>query len=164
MNPTTSSDFDADPEWERLDQLWRAHGPAALRFATVLVGPHDAPDIVTDAFLRVARTVGWAHVDQPHSYLLRAVRNEAHNLRRGRERQWRRDLAARPDTAEHEPTANADLVAQLARLSIEQRTVIYLAYWEDMTESAIAALLGVSAGTVHRNLVRARTQLRKALS
>ena len=34
-----------------VDQAWRRFGPSALRFATALVGPHDAHDIVTTEFL-----------------------------------------------------------------------------------------------------------------
>ncbi|WP_162941994.1 RNA polymerase sigma factor [Desertimonas flava] len=51
----------------------------------------------------------------------------------------------------------------VAELSVAQRAVVYLAYWSDLSERDIAAELGVSLGTVHRQLVRARIHLRKAL-
>ena len=38
-----------------VDDAWRTYGPAALRFATALVGSHDAHDITTNAFLRATR-------------------------------------------------------------------------------------------------------------
>ncbi len=56
-----------------------------------------------------------------------------------------------------------DLRRQIAALSLQQRAVVFFTYWEDMTIPAIADLLGLSSGTVHRNLTRARAQLRKAL-
>jgi hypothetical protein len=55
---------------------WRHHGPAALRFAVALVGPHDAYDITTSAFLRVARQENWADFEHLDRYLYRAVRND----------------------------------------------------------------------------------------
>jgi len=51
----------------------------------------------------------------------------------------------------------------VAELSLSQRSVVYFAYWEDRTEREIADTLGLSLGTVHRHLTRARTHLRKAL-
>jgi len=143
--------------------MWRQHAPAAVRLASLLAGPCDAYDIVATAFMRVTRAPGWAGLARPRAYLLRSVVNEAHNEHRRRQRRWRRDLAA--ITADVSPAAetDVDLIRQIARLSVHQRAVVYLTYWEDMTETAIAELLGLSAGTVHRTLDRARSTLRKAL-
>lgn len=146
-----------------LDALWRAHGPTALRYATVLVGPNDAHDITADAFLRISRTTGWSGIDRPQAYLIRAVTNHARDLHRRRERRWRRDIAAVTASTTTTAEPSIDVLRQIAKLSVQQRAVIFLAYWDDMTEPAIASLLGVSTGTVHRTLVRARAQLRKVL-
>jgi RNA polymerase sigma-70 factor (ECF subfamily) len=96
-------------------------------------------------------------------YLLRSVRNEAQNLSRARRRRWQRDLAAvgLSTTADH--PGDADVLRAVAALTVRQRSVVFLAYWLDLTEADIAATLAVSTGTVHRTLSRARTQLRKAL-
>ncbi len=146
------------------DHAWRAHGPHALRLAAALVGPNDAHDIVTTAFLRVVAQPNWQQIDHLRAYLMRAVRNEAQNLYRSRRRRWQRDLAAvGPETASDEPV-DLDIHRALARLSLRQRSVLYLAYWEDMTEAAIADELDLSRGTVHRDIRRAREQLRKALT
>lgn len=144
-----------------VDDAWRNYGPPALRFATVLVGPTDAHDIVTNAFLRVA---DWQSIDHPQTYLLRAVRNEAQNHHRHRTRQRRRDLAAVPDAFAANHESNADIVRALKKLTLRQRSIIFLAYWEDMTEAAIADTLDLSTGTVHRTLSRARHQIRRDLS
>ena len=146
-----------------VDAAWRAHGPAALRFATVLLGPDDAHDITVTAFLRVTTTPNWRVVQHRRAYLLRAVSNAAHDHRRLRERRGKRDIAAVLADSTTSPEPQVDLRRQIAKLSIEQRAAVFLTYWEDMTEAAIAELLGVSTGTVHRNLTRARFQLRKAL-
>jgi RNA polymerase sigma-70 factor (ECF subfamily) len=97
------------------------------------------------------------------SYLLRAIRNEAHSLFRSRRRRQRRDVAAMPERFANDPIIDVDLRSAIAGLDLRQRSVLFLAYWEDMTEAAIAQTLGLSRGTVHRDLQRARDRLGKAL-
>jgi RNA polymerase sigma factor (sigma-70 family) len=46
---------------------------------------------------------------------------------------------------------------------VQQRSVVYFTYWEDLDAAAIGALLGISPDTVRRHLARARDHLRKAL-
>lgn len=161
MNPPPTSNDHAEDQV--VDQAWREHGPAALRFATALVGPHDAHDIVTTAFLRCIRQPGWSAIERFDRYLVRAVRNEADNLYRRRRRQWARDLAALRPTTAVDAHPDVDLWRAVARLSVHQRAVVFLAYWLDLTEAEIADTLGVARSTVHRTLIRARAQLRKAL-
>ncbi len=166
MNPRLTPPVGPETEIDHssLDDVWRTCGPAVLRFATVLVGPDDAHDVMSNTFLRITRTRGWTGIELPQSYWFRSVQSEAQNHHRKRKRRWRRDLTAVPPTRSVDHRRDVDLIDQLAKLSIQQRSVVYLAYWEDMTESAIADSLGVSTGTVHRTLTRARSQLRKALS
>ena len=143
--------------------LWRQHADELLRFATVLVGPSDASDIVTDAFLRCAPGLVAPAVDNQRAYLYRAVSNRAHDLRRTRRRRWSRDLAAILPATTGGPDPLVDVRRAVSALSIAQRAVVYLIYWEDRTEAAAAEILQVSPGTVRRHLTRARTHLRKAL-
>jgi RNA polymerase sigma-70 factor (ECF subfamily) len=146
-----------------VDDAWRAFGPLAVRFATALVGPSDAHDVATNAFLRVTRQPHWTEFDHLDRYLLRAVRHEAHNLYRDRRRRWERDLSAVAANVTADVIADVDVVHAIAALSLQQRSVVFLAYWQEMTEAEIAETLDVTRSTVHRNLVRARAQLRKAL-
>jgi DNA-directed RNA polymerase specialized sigma24 family protein len=60
--------------------------------------------------------------------------------------------------------SDPDVIAAVNALSLQQRSVIYLTYWEDMTPAAIAGVLGVSDGTIRRHLARGRSRLRKVLS
>jgi RNA polymerase sigma factor (sigma-70 family) len=145
------------------DTLWREHADRLVKFATFLVGPSDANDVVVEAFLRAAPRLLAGNIENPDAYLYRAVTNHANDLRRTRSRRWRRDLhaigpahAAVRDDFSHVRSA-------VAELSVAQRTVVYLVYWEDRTERDIASLLDVSPSTVRQHLVRARTHLRKAL-
>lgn len=147
-----------------VERAWRELGPDALRLAAALVGPHDAHDICTTAFLRVTEQSSWGQVVHRRAYLLRAVRNEALNLHRTRERRWRRDIAAVGADAQIDAHADVDVYRALARLPIRQRAVVFCAYWHDMTEAEIADLFELSRGSVHRDLRLARDQLRKELS
>lgn len=145
------------------DDLWCAHGADLLRLATLLVGPNDADDIAVEAFLGACRSATGPQVRDSRSYLLGAVANHASSFRRSRERRWRRDLAAVGPASASPTDEFAHVRHAVARLTVAQRCVVYFAFWEDLPERAIAELLGVSPGTVHRNLFRAKVTLRKAL-
>lgn len=56
-----------------------------------------------------------------------------------------------------------DALAVLAPLSVQQRAVVYLTYWADWDIERIASVLDVGAGTVRKQLGRARSHLRDAL-
>ena len=146
-----------------IDQLWRKHAADLMRFATVLVGPGDAHDIAVEAFLRASTIATGDTVANPRAYLMRAVANHANDLRRSRERRWRRDLNAVGPSSTASPDTFLDVRRAVGSLSLAQRTVVYFVYWEDLSERDIAALLQVAPGTVRRHLVRARIHLRKAL-
>ncbi len=148
----------------QLESAWRAHAPAAMRFATAVVGPFDAHDVTTSAFLRVTRQPGWTDIEHFERYLLRAVRNEAQNMYRECRRRWQRDLLAVRAESSNDPLPDIDLLRAIASLSAHQRSVVFLAYWQDMTEAEIADTLDIARSTVHRTLARACIALRKALT
>ncbi len=139
--------------------MWREHAADLTRFATVLVGPADAHDVAVEAFLRAGTVAAAGTVGNPRAYLMRAVANHANDLRRSRERRWRRDLAAVGPASTASPDTFLDVGRAVSSLSLAQRTVIYFVYWEDVSERDIATLLQVAPGTVRRHLVRARTHL-----
>lgn len=148
----------------QVDAAWRTHGPAVARFATALVGPHDAHDVATNAFLRIVRQAGWTEIEHLDRYWMRAVRNEAQNLARERRRRWQRDLQAVAASSTTDAVADPDVIRAIAALSVQQRAVVFLAYWQQMTEAEIAETLDLTRSTVHRTLIRARIHLRKALT
>lgn len=149
------------------DAAWRAHAPALVRYATLLVGPTDAGDVVSVAFLRVMRAT--RDVRDLRSYLMRAVTNAALDQHRSRQRRQVRDLrvaATAPVAGRDGATAGADLDVRraVAALSVRQRAVVYFTYWEDLDSNQVAALLGITPASVRRHLMRARAHLRKVLS
>ena len=58
----------------------------------------------------------------------------------------------------------ADARRLLADLTVQQRAVVYLTYWHDLSPSDVATTLGASEGTVRKQLARARSHLREVLS
>jgi RNA polymerase sigma factor (sigma-70 family) len=93
-----------------------------------------------------------------------SAHNEAANLWRQRHRRWERDLAAVAASIVTDTVTDVDVVRAIAGLSLQQRCVVYFTYWHQMTEAEIADTLGIARGTVHRNLHRAQTHLREALT
>jgi RNA polymerase sigma factor (sigma-70 family) len=61
-------------------------------------------------------------------------------------------------------TAGPQLAASLAALRREERDVLLLYAWADLSHPEIAAALGLPVGTVKSRLSRARHHLRQALS
>lgn len=147
---------------ERHTRWWHDHGPTVVRYATLLVGPNDAPDVVAIAFGKLT---------QPHregmsdvrSYWMRAVFTVAQDQHRSRRRRQVRDLHAVLPAATTMPETELDIRRAVASLSVQQRAVVYFTYWEDLDSTQIASLLGIDAATVRRHLSRARARLRKVL-
>lgn len=144
-------------------EIYCEHAAALIRFATVLVGPNDAADVVSSAVLRSICSPGWSSVENHRSYLHQAVANEVRNLHRAESRRRERETRAASAPVVHPPEVHPEIWAAVDRLSVRQRAAVFLAYWEDMTDDAIAGYLGISAGSVRRHLARARRHLRRVL-
>ncbi|HLT95176.1 MAG TPA: RNA polymerase sigma factor [Acidimicrobiia bacterium] len=145
------------------EEIYRKHADDLVRFATGLVGPFDAPDVVTDACLRSFSSPNWPSVTNPRAYLYRAVLNQARSHHRSTLRRRVREMrtAAREET--WSPEIDVDVLAAVDRLSVQQRAVVVLTYWEDLRASEVGARLGISEGSVKRHLNRARSRLREYL-
>jgi RNA polymerase sigma factor (sigma-70 family) len=141
---------------------WHDHAPAIVRYATLLVGPNDAADVVAIAFDRLTQPHREPIVDV-RSYWMRAVFTVAQDQHRSRRRRQVRDLYAVLPAATTTPETQLDIRRAVASLSVQQRSVIYFTYWEDLDSAQIALLLGIDAATVRRHLSRARLRLRKVL-
>ena len=52
----------------------------------------------------------------------------------------------------------------MARLSLRERSAIYLAYWHDLSVDEIATTLGISRRSTERALTSARRHLEEGLA
>ena len=113
-----------------------------VRFSTT---PSEAEDVLHQVFLQLLRD--GTEISSP-GYLFRAVRNRVLNHLRGRSRevaldvetQWLESPSGSIETA-------LALQSALGRLPEEQREVIVLRVWGQMTFEEVAAVVGVSPNT-----------------
>ena len=145
-------------------EVYADHAVALVRFATVLVGPVHAQDVVSSAVLRSLGSPGWGQVQNHRGYLHQAVANEARNLFRNNGRRRNGEVKVSGEALVHLPEFRPDVHQAVEELSVRQKAVVYLTYWEDMTNQMTADYLGISAGSVRRHLARARTHLRRELN
>lgn len=145
-------------------EAYTKHSQDLVRFATGLVGPDDAPDLVATAMVKVLWSPSWESIRNIRAYLYRAVLNEARRHHRSTMRRLAAEAGAatRPEST-MAPFVEPEILAAIGRLSVRQRAVIFLAFWEDLRPADIARRLELSEGTVHRHLSRAETRLRRLL-
>lgn len=111
------------------------------------LGHAEAEDVLQETFIALLRLPDWP--EQPERYCLRAFRNRALNHRRSIWSRIRREFEARrwfePDPAG--PAWEPAAMRCLAELPVEQREVIVLKIWHELTFAEIGALLDLSPHT-----------------
>jgi RNA polymerase sigma-70 factor (ECF subfamily) len=138
--------------------------PAAHRLAVgVLRSPSEAEDAVQEAVLKA-----WQHFDQFRRgsdlkpWLFTIVANECR--RRQRTRWWSRTTL--PETLEDRAgdpirdAESADLRRAIYRLPYDQRLVVALRYYLDLSFEEVAQTLGVSTNSAKQRTYRALKRLR----
>lgn len=153
-----------------LGLLFRRHHKEVLRYASRLIGNrHDGEDVVQNAYLRMVR-VDSRTVDHPRSYLFKAARNAAIDLRIKLEREWSRrveldqaDALATPE--DHSQRLEfRDRVAALSvllnELPIACRTAFVMNKVEGHSHREIAEKLGISISMVEKHILRAFSHCR----
>jgi RNA polymerase sigma factor (sigma-70 family) len=137
---------------------------------------HDrglAEQIVSESFLKVWRRRDDVDWSRPFPYLYRVVINECKDALEaaGRQRDTATkvavlDLVPRQRTAADDVApvvaGTASVVEQLAKLPMQQRTAVILRVYEDLPEADVAAIMGISVGSVKSHYSRAMSALRAA--
>src|SRR6478752_7781163 len=86
-------------------EVYGKYADELVRFATVLVGPDSAADVVSASVITAFRAPAWADVQHPRAYLYRAVLNESRmTARRDARRTRYEQRAASRDIADASPT------------------------------------------------------------
>jgi RNA polymerase sigma factor (sigma-70 family) len=141
---------------EILAELFSVHRVRLMGLAAaVMLDRSAAADVVQEAFAGLAPRLD--SVERPEAYLQRSVVNLAIAVVRERERS--RGVAVRP--LRHSAIPEIDEAwDRIAGLSAQQRAVVVLRFWEDLTQEQIAAVLSLPLGTVKSTLHRALRTLR----
>jgi RNA polymerase sigma-70 factor (sigma-E family) len=138
--------------------------PDLLRFAHVLSGDaHLAADLVQDALERAG--LHWRRIrrqDDPEGYLRRIIVNRY--VSRWRSLRRERLVGEIPEVVAPSGAEPDAMWALLATLPRQQRAVLVLRFYEDLSEAQVAEVLGCSVGTVKSNGSRALAKLRTALA
>jgi len=146
------------------EQTYRRYARELTRYATNLVGPFDAADVVADACLRAFASKNWPEVVNRRAYLYRSVLSVATDHHRSTLSRRLREQRVAQREAVAPIEVDVDVLAAVERLSVQQRAAVYLTYWEDLTAEEVAGRMGVSEGTVKRHLARARKRRGEWLS
>lgn len=152
-------------------QAWLAENGPRLR----LIARHwsrsdaDAEDILQEAFVRY-----WRHQrhlpGDPNALIVTSIRRAAMDLGRQTDRRGRREqvvandvdmvtLFELPDDGRHAALAEA-----VTKLPEEQREVVVLHQWGDLTFAQVGEQLGISANTAASRWRYALTNLKKLLA
>jgi RNA polymerase sigma-70 factor (sigma-E family) len=152
------------------EELFDAEFPSVVR--SVFVVCQDvgrAEDLAQEAFLELLRH--WGRVsryERPGAWVRRvAIRKAVQVTKRESRRGWLERRAAAGTTGTGQPPDSwhdDSLWAAVRSLPPQQRAVVALFYYEDMTVEEAAGLLGCSVSTVKVHLHRARETLRSRVS
>lgn len=139
------------------------HGAALQHAARLLTGDHHrGEDLVQTVLTRVY--LRWGRIDAPLAYARRALVT-AH-IDQSRRRWWgERPTGQLPESPERDSTiATSDLRDELRRLLAEltaqERAVVVLRYYLDLSERDTADTLGIPLGTVKSSCARALARMR----
>ncbi len=157
------------------EELVHAYQGIAFRTAYLLTGgAAEAEEAAQEGFVKAWRALGRFRPGAPfRPWLLRIVANEAHNRRRsaGRRAQLALRAAAELPSGDAAPSPEAALLgterrrrllAAVNELPEEQRAVIALRYFAELSEEETAEALGLPRGTVKSRTSRALERLREA--
>ena len=145
--------------------LVERHWIPLVRFARSILGDAEAEDSVQDALLAAwSKIPELRHPEAFAAWLYRIVARRS--IRRARRNVRQVPLThadSAPDPVAQSGTEAVDVERVLSRLAPRQRAVMHLTVIEDMTDSDIAAALGITAASVRSHRRRAREALHRAL-
>ncbi|MBU4199585.1 MAG: sigma-70 family RNA polymerase sigma factor [Verrucomicrobia bacterium] len=153
-----------------LDLIYDTFGARLYRYVLVMLGDVGmSEDVLQNVFVRLAENREClARVENLAGYLFIMARNLALNVRRSRAKKEENieDYANILATEADDPGAVDDrdqLLKALLKLPLEQREVIAMKCWQDMTFDEIADSLKISLNTVASRYRYALKKLREHL-
>jgi RNA polymerase sigma-70 factor (sigma-E family) len=148
------------------EEFVQATGDRIYRSALLLSGNHHlAEDLTQTTYAKVY--AAWSRVsaaDSPLAYT-RTVLLRTFLAQRRLRRVAEYPVAELPERSAQGPDVDSrlELLAAMRRLSTQDRTVLALRYWEDLSIADTAELLGIRASTCRTRTTRALARLRTLL-
>jgi RNA polymerase sigma-70 factor (ECF subfamily) len=156
-----------DGSTAEIESLYRQHGPALLLFALAITGERGrAQDVIHQVFLNLIEKGGLGRAVDKKAYLFACVRNAALNegKLRGRTTPLDTDLvSAWFSASERDYMGEKNLRRALGSLPDDQREVIVLHIWGELTFSQISQLLCISSNTAASRYRYALGKLRDSM-
>jgi RNA polymerase sigma-70 factor, ECF subfamily len=149
-----------------IEALYLRHGAALLLFASAISGDRSrAQDAVQQVFLRMIENGSLSRATNQKAYLFASVRNAVRNDARLRDR----NAALDPDSAWFTPpdrdyAGEQNLRRALSDLPDDQREVIVMHIWGELTFSEIGDVLSVNSNTAASRYRYALAKLRASMA
>lgn len=156
----------------KIEEILDSIGDKLYNFLTIMLGsPLDAEDVLQEVFCRLIKyKVRFRFMRNPSAYIFRIARNEAISFLKHRKKNLRsyhsveglsKVIQENLRGLDHEilhHTAEA-----LAKIPADQREVIVLKFFEELTFREISNVCGVSIGTITSRYRYGMEKLRKLL-
>ena len=156
-----------DGSTAEIESLYRQHGPALLLFARAITGDRGrAQDVVHLVFLDLIKKRGLSRALDKKAYLFGCVRNAALNEGKLRGRTTPLDdglVSAWFSPPDRDYVGEQNLRRALDALPPDQREVIVLHIWGELTFAQISELLSISSNTAASRYRYALGKLREAM-
>jgi RNA polymerase sigma factor (sigma-70 family) len=147
-----------------VELLYRQHGAALLLFAVTITGERSrAQDAVHQVFLKLLESGDLRRAGDKKAYLFGCVRNAVLNERKRQERHGPLDDSAWFSPPDQDYSGEQNLRRALAALPGDQREVVVLHMWGELTFSQIGDLLDLSSNTAASRYRYALGKLRNAM-
>jgi RNA polymerase sigma-70 factor, ECF subfamily len=148
-----------------VELLYHQHGSVLLLFALAIAGDRErAQDAVHQVFLRMLEGGNLRQVANVRAYLFASVRNAALNDTKVQQR----SVALEEESAWFDPPhrdypAELTLRRALCALPEDQRQVVVLHVWGELTFMQVAEILGISSNTAASRYRYALAKLREVM-
>lgn len=160
------------PDASELERLYDTYAGGLFRYFLSFGGCEaDAEDLLMELFARIAKTSPWCESAKEKSFVFRT----AHNLAVDRQRRTQtRQATIAAATIEHSHQVglpadadaalfNTELTGALAQLPPDQRSIVQLKLWDELTFDQIAEVQGIPANTAASRYRYGIEKLRTAL-
>lgn len=144
-----------------ITQVYNDNKNSVYRLAlTYLHSQTEAEDVCHDVFIKMIEHKISIFPEKERAWLLTVTANECKNRLKFWKRHENEELS---DCIPMKDTRSLDILETVMSLSVKERTVIYLYYYEGYATEEIAGILKITASAVRSRMERARKHLKSKL-